>query len=136
MSANESAPYKDTAAKLSSALVNIKAIISHFTGKIESYSSINQISTLTEEQVLEVVRNNYDTLTLKLQDNLDQFDRYEPEKPLESKFFAEILRSVIDDYRKSSDVTIGGEEQHHLVQDLQLHSNLCNSNASEDLETQ
>ncbi|CAG2106059.1 unnamed protein product [Medioppia subpectinata] len=123
---NDKAEHKESAAKLSSSLVNIKAIINHFNAKIESYSSLHQISSLTEEQVLEIVRNNYDTLTLKLQDNLDQFDRYDPEKQYESKFFTELLRFVINDYRKSSDITLSAEEQHHLMQDLQMHSSLCN----------
>ena len=134
MSANESALYKETAGKVSSSLVNIKAIINHFNAKIESYSSIHQISSLTEEQVLEIVRNNYDTLTLKLQDNLDQFDRYDPEKQCESQFFTQLLHSVINDYRKSSDINFSAEEQHHLVQDLQMHSNLCNSLNGEEVE--
>ncbi|CAG2166751.1 unnamed protein product [Oppiella nova] len=123
---NEKAEHKESATKLSSSLVNIKAIINHFNAKIETYSSTHQIPSLTEEQVLEIVRNNYDTLTLKLQDNLDQFDRYDPETQCESKFFTELLRFVINDYRKSSDITLSAEEQHHLVQDLQMHSNLCN----------
>ncbi len=41
-------------------------------------------------KVLEVVRGNYDTLTLKLQDNLDQYQRYE-EKPKESAFFTNLV---------------------------------------------
>ena len=41
-------------------------------------------------QVLEVVRGNYDTLTLKLQDNLDQYQRYE-EKPKETAFFTQLV---------------------------------------------
>lgn len=41
-------------------------------------------------QVLEVVRNNYDTLTLKLYDNLDQFERY-TEKPIETAFFTPLV---------------------------------------------
>ena len=41
-------------------------------------------------QVLEVVRGNYDTLTLKLQDNLDQYLRYE-EKPKETAFFTQLV---------------------------------------------
>lgn len=43
-------------------------------------------------QVLEVVRNNYDTLTLKLYDNLDQFERY-TEKPIETAFFTPLVRN-------------------------------------------
>ena len=42
-------------------------------------------------QVLEVVRTNYDTLTLKLQDGLDQFERYS-EQPREAAFFKELVR--------------------------------------------
>ena len=45
-------------------------------------------------QVLEVVRSNYDTLTLKLQDGLDQYDKY-TEKPTETAFFTQLVsRSV------------------------------------------
>lgn len=44
-------------------------------------------------QVLEVVRSNYDTLTLKLQDGLDQFERYS-EQPKEAAFFKELVRDA------------------------------------------
>ena len=43
-------------------------------------------------QVLEVVRSNYDSLTLKLQDNLDHFDKY-AEKLKESTFFTQLVSS-------------------------------------------
>lgn len=41
-------------------------------------------------QVLEVVRANYDTLTLKLQDGLDQYERYS-EQHKEAAFFKELV---------------------------------------------
>lgn len=41
-------------------------------------------------QVLEVVRANYDTLTLKLQDNLDYFEKY-TEKAKETAFFTQLV---------------------------------------------
>ena len=44
-------------------------------------------------KVLEVVRNNYDTLTLKLQDNLDHYEKYS-ERPKESAFFTQLVRRV------------------------------------------
>uniref|UniRef100_A0A4W5JIL2 Armadillo-like helical domain-containing protein n=1 Tax=Hucho hucho TaxID=62062 RepID=A0A4W5JIL2_9TELE len=68
-----------------------RAIINHFNPKIESYAAVNHISQLSEDQVLEVVRSNYDTLTLKLQDGLDQFERYS-EQPKEAAFFKELVR--------------------------------------------
>lgn len=43
-------------------------------------------------QVLEVVRANYDTLTLKLQDGLDQYERYS-EQHKEAAFFKELVSS-------------------------------------------
>jgi hypothetical protein len=45
-------------------------------------------------QVLEVVRANYDTLTLKLQDSLDQFERYS-EKPREMGYFTQLVNLYI-----------------------------------------
>lgn len=48
---------------------------------------------LSSCQVLEVVRSNYDTLTLKLQDGLDQFERYS-EQPKEVAFFKDLVRDA------------------------------------------
>ena len=50
-------------------------------------------------QVLEVVRANYDTLTLKLQDNLDHFDKY-AEKANETVFFTQLVSACmyVDSY--------------------------------------
>ena len=45
-------------------------------------------------QVLEVVRSNYDTLTLKLQDNLDHFDKY-AEKLNEASFFTQLVSVAV-----------------------------------------
>uniref|UniRef100_A0A8C0PGH4 Armadillo like helical domain containing 3 n=1 Tax=Canis lupus familiaris TaxID=9615 RepID=A0A8C0PGH4_CANLF len=82
--------WKEAASKVTHALVNIRAIINHFNPKIESYAAVNHISQLSEEQVLEVVRANYDTLTLKLQDGLDQYERYS-EQHKEAAFFKELV---------------------------------------------
>ncbi|XP_014662173.1 PREDICTED: UPF0668 protein C10orf76 homolog [Priapulus caudatus] len=90
--------YKEVASRLTNSLVNIRAIINHFNPKIDSWAAVNHLSALTEEQVLEVVRGNYDTLTLKLHDSLDLFERYS-EKPKESSFFTQLVRSVIQDVR-------------------------------------
>ncbi|GFT69451.1 armadillo-like helical domain-containing protein 3 [Nephila pilipes] len=100
--------WKEFAAKLMNSLVNVRAIINHFTPKIESVLADNGLSALTEDQVLDVVKSNYDTLTLKLYDNLDQYEKY-TEKPIETAFFTPLVRSIITEYRlslsfKSSDM--------------------------------
>uniref|UniRef100_A0A673GSX0 UPF0668 protein C10orf76 homolog n=1 Tax=Sinocyclocheilus rhinocerous TaxID=307959 RepID=A0A673GSX0_9TELE len=92
--------WKEPASKVTQALVNVRAIINHFNPKIESYAAVNHISQLSEDQVLEVVRSNYDTLTLKLQDGLDQFERYS-EQPREAGFFKELVRSISLNVRKN-----------------------------------
>ncbi|XP_026053592.1 armadillo-like helical domain-containing protein 3 isoform X2 [Carassius auratus] len=92
--------WKEPASKVTHALVNVRAIINHFNPKIESYAAVNHISQLSEDQVLEVVRTNYDTLTLKLQDGLDQFERYS-EQPREAGFFKELVRSISLNVRKN-----------------------------------
>lgn len=100
--------WKEFAAKLMNSLVNVRAIINHFTPKIDSILSEKGLSSLTEKMVLDVVKSNYDTLTLKLYDNLDQYEKY-TEKPIETAFFTPLVRSIITEYRlslsfKSSDM--------------------------------
>lgn len=94
--------FKDYAQKLNSSLFNIRAIIKHFLPKIDEWLSSSNISTPTEEQILEVVRKNYDSLMLKLQDFLDQYERYS-EKPTYTAFFTTMVRSVVCDTRQSID---------------------------------
>ena len=73
-----------------------RAVINHFRPKVDSWAKVNHLSSLTEEQVLEVVKSNYDTLTLKLHDSLDQFDRYN-EKP-ETNFFLNMVSYTTQDF--------------------------------------
>lgn len=101
-SSQESSPFRDLmTTKVVPALVNIRAIINHFTPKIDSYSSINEVESLTEENVLEVVRNNYDSLILKLSEGLDGFDPYSSQDVKEKLFHQEMLQQVMTDYRDS-----------------------------------
>lgn len=90
--------YKDDVIKLLNALVNILAIVKHFQNKIKEWLAEQGLSTPTEEQILDVVRKNYD-LTLKLQDSLDQYERY-TETPLHTNFFKLMVRDVVNDTRK------------------------------------
>ncbi|KAK3095335.1 hypothetical protein FSP39_013357 [Pinctada imbricata] len=106
---------KESAARLTNHLVNIRAIINHFNPKVDSWAATNQLASLTEDQVLEVVRANYDTLTLKLQDSLDQFERYS-EKPRETAYFTQMVRAIVLDVRKSvSNLT---QFHHQILQSI------------------
>lgn len=90
--------YKDDVIKLLNALVNILAIVKHFQNKIKEWLAEQGLSTPTEDQILDVVRKNYD-LTLKLQDSLDHYERY-AEAPRHSAFFTSMVRDVVIDTRK------------------------------------
>ncbi|XP_026748904.2 armadillo-like helical domain-containing protein 3 [Galleria mellonella] len=68
--------FKAEALRLANCLVNVRAIIQHFSPKIESWLASQNLSTPTEDQILEVVRKNYDSLILKLQEGLEGYERY------------------------------------------------------------
>jgi hypothetical protein len=59
--------HKESAGRLMHSLANIRTITAHFSPKIEAWLASQQLSTPTEEQILELVKSNYDSLTLKLQ---------------------------------------------------------------------
>ncbi len=68
----------------------IRSIINHFSPKIDAWSAANHVTSLTEQQVLDIVRNNYESLTLKLEDDLDQYERYS-ELPGETSYFSSMV---------------------------------------------
>ncbi|CAF0844248.1 unnamed protein product [Brachionus calyciflorus] len=93
-----SSEHKEHVIRLFNQMSNIKSIINHFTPKIDAWSSANHVSSLTEQQVLEIVRTNYDSLTLKLEDDLDQYERY-TERPHEEVFFTNLTKRIINETR-------------------------------------
>ncbi|XP_061511588.1 armadillo-like helical domain-containing protein 3 isoform X2 [Anopheles gambiae] len=91
--------YKEDSIRLLNALSNILAIIKHFQMKIKEWLASQSLSTPTEQQILEQIQKNYD-LTLKLQDSLDQYERYS-ERPKHVIFFANLVKEVMADTRKT-----------------------------------
>lgn len=106
---------RESAQRLSSNLVNICSITAHFRPKVDAWMATHQVASITPEQVLEVVRSNYDTLTLKLQDNLDHFEKY-AEKPKEMAFFTQLVRSVAAEIRDS--ITLSSLQQMSVLTEL------------------
>lgn len=89
-STNESYEFKEYALKLTNSLVNMRDIVHHFPPKINEWLDHERLSTPTEQQILDIIIKNYDSLALKLQDNLDQYERYS-EKPHHTSFFEEMV---------------------------------------------
>lgn len=107
--------WKDAASRLASSLVNVRAIINHFTPKIDSWAAVNHLTSMSSEQVLGVIRSNYDTLTLKLQDSLDHYEKYS-EKPKEAAFFTQLVRSIVIEVRRT--ISVSNLEQFSLLQEF------------------
>lgn len=92
-----STEWKEYAIKLMSQMSNIKSIINHFTPKIDAWSTANHVASLTEQQVLDIVRSNYDSLTLKLEEDLDHYERYSETN--EIQYFSNLNRHIVSDSR-------------------------------------
>ncbi|XP_060801499.1 armadillo-like helical domain-containing protein 3 [Amyelois transitella] len=88
--------FKAEALRLANCLVNVRAIIQHFSPKIEVWLVSQNLSTPTEDQILEVVRKNYDSLILKLQEGLESYERYSERnhRPLLSKLVLSAISSA------------------------------------------
>lgn len=110
-----SGPLKEVCERLLTNIVNIRAISSHFVPKIDHWCTAHEVASVTPDQVLDVVRSNYDTLTLKLLDGLDHYERY-TEKPKETLFFTQLVRSVAQDVR--GNVLLSRLEQMTLLSEL------------------
>ncbi|XP_068633844.1 armadillo-like helical domain-containing protein 3 [Battus philenor] len=87
--------FKAEALRLANCLVNVRAIIQHFRPKIDN------LSTPTEDQVLEVVRKNYDSLILKLQEGLEAYERYSEKD--HRTLLTKLVRSAMGSARAYSD---------------------------------
>lgn len=103
-STSESYEYKEHALKLTNCLVNMRDIVNHFPPKIAAWLASESLSTPTEQQILAIIIQNYDSLTLKLQDNLDQYERYS-EKSNHVAFFEDMVTGVVIDTRGSIDLS-------------------------------
>ncbi|XP_050679143.1 armadillo-like helical domain-containing protein 3 [Leptidea sinapis] len=105
--------YKGDALRLANCLVNVRAITQHFPAKIDEWQRQQNLSTPTEEQILEVVKKNYDSLILKLQEGLEAYERYSESshQPLLDK----VSRAAISWARQRSDAAALGHHSAALV---------------------
>lgn len=103
-STSESYEYKEHALKLTNSLVNMRDIVNHFSPKITAWLTSESLSTPTEQQIMAIIIQNYDSLTLKLRDNLDQYERYS-EKSNHTAFFEDMVTGVVIDTRGSIDLS-------------------------------
>ncbi|KAA0200353.1 Succinate dehydrogenase (Ubiquinone) iron-sulfur protein [Fasciolopsis buskii] len=75
-----------------------RSIVNHFKAKIAAFSTANSLTSLTENQVLEVVRDNYDSLTLRVHDDLNVPEIYVEED--DRLLFETLVETVLKQTRK------------------------------------
>jgi len=79
-------------------LGNIRSIVNHFCPRIKSWQTANNITVLTPKQVLAVVQKNYETLNLKLMDNLDHYASYKELEDSSSTFVNDVIAESASTY--------------------------------------
>lgn len=85
--------YAESAERLAVDLCNIRAITTHFNPLIRRWKEANQIPSLSPEQVLMVVNENYETLTLKIKGILT-YDNY-VEEPKDAQSFQNLVTKIM-----------------------------------------
>lgn len=95
----------DTKKEVYQDLYNLKTILSHFSEKIEHYQTINPNINISDKIVLDVIKSNYETLKLKLQNNLDKYNPYS-EEPTYVLFFNHLFRNIISDVKFVKDQSL------------------------------
>ncbi|KAG0163907.1 hypothetical protein DFQ30_010803 [Apophysomyces sp. BC1015] len=76
---------------------NIRLICNHFNPALEEWQASHPTHSLTPEQVLGIINENYNTLELIPMEKLDHYAPYN-EIPTEMGFFCQLLRTCVSDY--------------------------------------
>lgn len=76
---------------------NIRSITNHFAARIAAFSASNNLASLTEDQVLNVVRDNYESLNLRVYEGLSAPDEYN--EKLDQPLFASLLETSLRQVR-------------------------------------
>ncbi|CAL8097782.1 unnamed protein product [Calicophoron daubneyi] len=97
-STGSSVDVKQVASKVVLQLGNIRSIVNHFNVKIDAFCAENNLTLVSESQVLSIVRENYDSLSLRLHENLDIPEPYveKDDEPL----FETLLDTVLKQTRR------------------------------------
>lgn len=123
----ENSPFKQASADIVTSLTNVRSIINHFNPKIDAWKSEREIESLTEENVLDVVRSNYDSLVVMMQEGLDSCDPYSCEAGNEAAFFQSMLEQVINEYRDNGGLREQEYAHKHAIIVNELESSCASS---------
>ncbi|OQV18165.1 UPF0668 protein C10orf76-like protein [Hypsibius exemplaris] len=117
----QSASMQATAKRFLSALTNLRSVVQHFTPKIDAFSLEFQKVTMEREEILNIIRTNYDNLSLKLVDMTECFEKNSngsKDKPFLTSFVANTILDLRQVYAVSDSVDVFTIGDDSLVQNL------------------
>ena len=100
--------------RVTESLHNLISIVRYFVPKIDRFSLENEMSSLTSENVMSVIKTNYESLTLKLQENLHNYERFDEKD--EKSYFTHLVRSIATDFQLR--ISVQNISQKSLVEEL------------------
>ena len=106
--------FAENVPRVKDSLHNLIAIVRFFVPKIDKFSLDNNKSSLTSEDVITIIQSNYESLTLKLQENLHFFDRFNEMN--EQSYFNHLVRSITMDFQ--SRISVQNISQKDLMGEL------------------
>ena len=106
--------FTETVPKIKDSLHNLIAIVRYFVPKIDKFSQDNLKSSLSSENVINIIQSNYESLTLKLQENLHFFDRFNEMN--EKSYFNHLVRSITMDFQLR--ISVQNISQKELMREL------------------
>jgi hypothetical protein len=74
------------------------SIVNHFGKQVDDWCSSNPSLAMSQEQVSNIIKSNYESLRLKFQGNLDYYEPY-VENPKEISFFRQFIRIMVFDFK-------------------------------------
>lgn len=90
---------KYNCAYISSDLFNLNSILTHFSEKLGHFSVANPDTPLSGPLVINMIKSNYENLRLLLQDDIDQFEKYDPSKTPERKLLRRYAKVLVQDLK-------------------------------------
>jgi hypothetical protein len=84
---------------LAAGMFNIVSILDHFSEKLGHFQVVNPETPVSGPLVINMIKSNYENLRLKLQDDIDQFERYDGTNIAEQKMLRRYAKVLVQDLK-------------------------------------
>lgn len=115
-------PLPKILATIGSDLFNLRSILEHFSEKIGHFLVANPNTPLSGPLVISMIKSNYENLRLKLQDDIDQFEKYDPSNTTERKMLRRYAKVIVQDLKLKRYTEIEAAISHPVSSKLFVHS--------------